>query len=86
MKVPALDFTDTDKPDYYKHRQLSLEQTICFKSFVDKVLLHNNVSYVQRFCLNLHDVDEIYVNSWLTAAASRKIHELSISLYQASFR
>uniref|UniRef100_A0A803LKE0 F-box domain-containing protein n=3 Tax=Chenopodium quinoa TaxID=63459 RepID=A0A803LKE0_CHEQI len=79
-KVPVLDFTEEKKTS--GDQQHSLEQKICFKSFMDNVLLHNEASYIQRFCLNLSNADAFYVNSWLIAAARRKIHELNIILNQ----
>lgn len=78
-KVPVLDFTEM--PDHFKsYKSLILEQKICFKSFVDKVHVHNVVSRLQRFFIDLYDVDAFYVNSWLNVAARREIRELNIYL------
>ncbi|KNA09128.1 hypothetical protein SOVF_156290 [Spinacia oleracea] len=80
IKVPALDITEV----HQRYEWLNLEQKICFKSFVDKVLLHNDVSYLQRFCLDVFDVDDIYVTSWLTNASGREMHELCINIRRTS--
>lgn len=78
-QVPALDFTDM--PDPLSGPSLNDQQIICLKNFLDRVLLLNNASYIQRFCFRFDfDQDPITIKSWFDAVKWREICEVNIQL------
>ncbi|XP_021765402.1 F-box/LRR-repeat protein 13-like [Chenopodium quinoa] len=74
-QVSVLDFTDV--PEYY--RPLCDEAKICYNNFVDKVLVENNTSYLQRFCYEFScDDDSERYESWLNSAKRREYFEIDL--------
>ncbi|XP_019072455.1 F-box protein At3g03040 isoform X3 [Vitis vinifera] len=66
--IPNLDFDDDLLLDRDKPIGDS-ERSICFKNFVDKVLLHGSISCIRKFRLKCsdHELDSA-VNSWICTA------------------
>lgn len=84
-EVPALDFTETPSACKFGvgYNELSKEQKICFKSFVDRLLFHHDFSYLQL--LRLHFVqgdDDSKFKSWWDSIRSREIRKIDIEFRQ----
>lgn len=67
-KVPALDFTQMPSSNGFEmfYRKPSREHEICFRRFVDRVLLYHDVFYLQHLRLHFGD-DNFKFKSWLDA-------------------
>ncbi|KNA08447.1 hypothetical protein SOVF_162580 [Spinacia oleracea] len=77
--VPALDFSEM--PDYLSHEDLSDEQLIHYRNFVDNVLSRNDVPDVRCFTLNSYSTQDYEsAKSWVSAAQGRETSELSIKI------
>ena len=76
--IPNLDFDDDLLLDRDKPIGDS-ERSICFKNFVDKVLLHGSISCIRKFRLKCsdHELDSA-VNSWICTALERNVQELDL--------
>ncbi|XP_059670941.1 F-box/FBD/LRR-repeat protein At5g22660-like [Cornus florida] len=82
--VPTLDFNDNLR---FKDIPYSYENSSNFMNFVDRVLLHHDLSYVQKFRLSCEgskvDVSRMY--TWISVAVTRGVQELDLQIGPPGF-
>ncbi|XP_059623854.1 putative FBD-associated F-box protein At5g56410 [Cornus florida] len=84
--VPTLDF---DVNLRFKPVQSFLASSSNFMNFVDRVLLHHDLSCIQKFCLCTHSIDtyigESRIYTWISEAIERGVQELDIEFDQDTY-